>query len=65
MTDDDYQKWVEASRRRRTSQHQGRCDMQNVTCIRVSNDRYAKDATFEDRLSLEDKQMLSDMGILL
>jgi hypothetical protein len=31
--------------------------------IRVSNDRYAKDSALDDRLSFNDKQMLSDMGI--
>ena len=31
--------------------------------IRISNERYAKDSTLDDRLSLEDRQMLSDMGI--
>jgi hypothetical protein len=35
----------------------------NAPCIRVSNERYAKDATFEERLSIEDKQMLRAMGV--
>lgn len=26
---------------------------QKVRCIRVSNDRYAKETTFEDRLTIE------------
>jgi hypothetical protein len=63
MTEDEYQKWIDGSRRR-ASQRKDR-DIQNIPCIRVSNDRYAKDATLEDRLSLEDRQMLREMGILL
>lgn len=31
--------------------------------IRISNERYAKDSALDDRLSLEDRQMLRDMGI--
>ena len=31
--------------------------------LRVSNERYAKDATFEERLSPEDKRLLKGMGI--
>jgi hypothetical protein len=31
--------------------------------LRVSNERYAQDATFEQRLSPEDKRLLKDMGI--
>lgn len=31
--------------------------------IRISNERYAKDSALDDRLSIEDRQMLSDMGI--
>ena len=60
--EDDYQKWLDAARQwaikrkdRRVSPH--------VPCIKISNDRYAMDARLEDRLSLEDMQMLKDMGI--
>jgi hypothetical protein len=35
----------------------------NTLSLRVSNERYAKDATFEQRLSFEDKGLLKDMGI--
>jgi hypothetical protein len=63
MNEDEYQKWVDSSRRR-ASQRKDR-EMQSIPCIRVSNDRYAKDAAFEDRLSMEDRQLLRDMGILL
>ena len=31
--------------------------------IRISNERYAADSSLEDRLSFEDRQMLSKMGI--
>jgi hypothetical protein len=33
--------------------------------LRISNERYAKDSALDDRLSFDDLQMLSDMGILL
>jgi hypothetical protein len=33
--------------------------------LRISNERYAKDSVLDDRLSFDDLQMLSDMGILL
>jgi hypothetical protein len=32
-------------------------------CIRVNNGRYAKDATFEEQLSEEDRNLLREMGI--
>ncbi|MGB9515527.1 MAG: hypothetical protein WBU20_27845 [Candidatus Acidiferrum sp.] len=64
MKEDDFQKWIDACTRG-ANQGKNRCDGQAVTCIRVSNARYAKDATLEDRLSPEDRQMLSDMGISL
>ena len=44
-------------------------EMQNLNCapnglsLRVSNERYANDATFELRLSPKDKRLLKDMGI--
>jgi hypothetical protein len=36
---------------------------QNMLSLRVNNERYAKDATFEQRLSFKDKRLLKDMGI--
>jgi|HubBroStandDraft_2_1064218.scaffolds.fasta_scaffold03589_8 hypothetical protein len=33
--------------------------------LRISNERYAKDSVLDDRLSSDDLQMLSDMGVLL
>jgi hypothetical protein len=42
-----------------SQQNNTRC----APCLRVSNERYAKDATFEQRLSIEDKQFLHEMGI--
>ena len=36
-----------------------------VPGIRVSNDRYAKDATFEEMLTAEDRRMLKEMGIVV
>jgi hypothetical protein len=44
-------------------------ELQNFNCapnslsLRMSNERYAKDAIFERRLSFEDKRLLKDMGI--
>ena len=44
-------------------------ESQNFNCapnrlsLHVSNERYAKDATFEQRLSPEDRRLLKDMGI--
>jgi hypothetical protein len=35
----------------------------NTLTQRLSNERHAKDATFEERLSFEDKRLLKDMGI--
>lgn len=64
MTEDEYQKWVDASRGR-ASLPEDHENISSIPCIRVSNDRYAKDAALEDRLSLEDREMLRDMGILL
>ena len=44
-------------------------ELQNFNCapnmlgLGVSNERHGKDATFEQRLSPEDKRLLKDMGI--
>jgi hypothetical protein len=41
-------------------------ELQNFNCAPnrlVSNERHAKDATFEQRLSPADKRLLKDMGI--
>lgn len=43
----------------------GHLDSSKTPFIRVSNDRYARAATFEDRLTLKDRQLLKEMGILL
>lgn len=64
MNKDDYQKWVEACRKR-ANQPEFRDDIQNIPYVRVSNDRYARNATFEERLTLADRQLLREMGILL
>jgi hypothetical protein len=60
--DNDFQKWLDTVMRKssnRLDHHAGH----NVPCIHISDDRYAQHATFEDRLSLEDKQLLAGMGI--
>jgi hypothetical protein len=58
----DYLRWLEFARR-----NTGDCNgcAENPPCIRISNQRYAQDATREDRLTLEDKEMLKEMGIAL
>jgi hypothetical protein len=64
MNDDSFQRWLETSRQmrlRRTSHP----DLNKTPFIRVSNDRFAREATFEDRLTLEDRQFLKEMGIRL
>jgi hypothetical protein len=52
MNKDDYQKWVEACRKRANQPD-------------FSNDRDARAATLEERLTLADQQLLHEMGILL
>lgn len=62
--EDDYQKWLDAARQWAIKRKDRRAGL-NVPCIKISNDRYAMDVRLEDRLSLEDMQMLKDMGIAL
>jgi hypothetical protein len=64
MNDDSFQRWLETSRQMRLERicHP---DLNKIPFIRVSNERYAKEATFEDRLTLEDHRLLKEMGILL
>jgi hypothetical protein len=57
--DDLYQRWVETLRQ----QAKQRDVCGDRACIRVSNGRYAKDATFEEQLSEEDRKLLREMGI--
>jgi hypothetical protein len=64
MNKDDYQKWVEACRKRANQPHFSD-EIQNAPYVRVSNERYAKPATFEERLTLADRRMLREMGISL
>ena len=61
---DDFQRWLERARQMRP-ESTGPSDLNGIPFIRVSNDRYAREATFEDRLTFEDRQLLKDMGILL
>lgn len=60
--DEEYRRWIETTRRK-TLERDEWGEVPPCPCIRVSNGRYAQDATFEDRLTLEDKQLLSEMGI--
>lgn len=60
MNQNDYQKWVEAVRQSQIERE--RID-RKVRCIRVSNDRYAKNATFDDRLTEDDRPLVKEMGI--
>jgi hypothetical protein len=64
MNKDEYQKWVEACRKRANQPDFGN-GIQNIPYVRVSNDCYAKAATFEERLTLADRQLLREMGISL
>ena len=61
MNKDDSYKKVQALRRALQSQNFN-CDPNRLS-LRLSNERYAKDATFEQRLSREDRRLLKDMGI--
>lgn len=62
--EDDYQKWVNFAKRTASGSNIF-ADTSETPCVRISNDRYAKDATFEERLTLEDRLLLKDMGITL
>ena len=55
--ENDYQRWLDFARRT--------ANTQNSSFLRISNQRYAKEATFEERLTLDDKQLLKQMGITL
>lgn len=57
--DELYQRWVETQRQ----QAKQRDVCRDKAYIRVSNGRYAKDATFEEQLSEEDRNLLQEMGI--
>jgi len=57
--DELYQRWVETLRQR--AKQTDVCG--DKACIRVNNGRYAKDATFEEQLSEEDRKLLREMGI--
>jgi hypothetical protein len=57
--DEAYQRWAETLRDQATKKDV--CG--DKACIRVNNGRYAKDATFEERLSEEDRTLLSEMGV--
>ena len=57
--DELYQRWVETLRQQ--SKQRDVCG--DKACIRVNNGRYAKDATFEEQLSEEDRKLLREMGI--
>lgn len=64
IMNEDFQRWLETSRQRKL-ERTGHSELSKIPFIRVSNDRYAKEATFEDRLTLADRQWLKEMGILL
>jgi hypothetical protein len=57
--DELYQRWAETLRQQ--AKQRDLCG--DKACIRVNNGRYAKDATFEEQLSEEDRNLLSEMGI--
>jgi hypothetical protein len=57
--DEIYQRWVETLREQ--AMKKDVCD--DKACIRVNNGRYAKDATFEEQLSEQDRNLLREMGV--
>jgi hypothetical protein len=59
--DELYQRWMETLRQQ--SKQRDACS--DKACIRVNNGRYAKDATFEEQLSEEDRKLLREMGIVV
>lgn len=64
MSESDFQRWMNAAKQK--ALHRQDCGgLYDTPCIRVSNDRYAQNCSFEDRLSSDDKQMLHDMGIAI
>jgi hypothetical protein len=63
MNRDEFQKWVNAKIESVASEDS--CNPSNGNYLRISNARYSRDADFEDRLTLEDKQMLTEMGIVI
>ena len=64
MSKSDFQKWLEDAKRKAIPKEDS-TDMPDIPGFRISNNRYAKDASLEDRLTREDRQMLTDMGVLL
>jgi hypothetical protein len=62
MNQNDYEKWAEVVRQWQLERERIN---QKVRCIRISNDRNAKEATFEDRLTDGDRLFLKEMGIAL
>ncbi len=63
MDKDGYEKWINSGRRRPFDRDNK--EVPRAPYLRVSNERYAMNLTFEERLTYEDRQMLKDMGILV
>ena len=60
--EDDYKKWMDFVMR---SAGKKKPSGEDAPCIRISNERYAKHATFEDRLTFDDRQFLKEIGIAI
>lgn len=62
MNQNDYQRWAEVVRQWQRERERME---PKVRCLRVSNHRYAKAATFEERRTEDDRLLLKEMGIAL
>jgi len=62
MNHNDYQKWAEVVRQWQLERER---ILQKVPCIPVRSERYAKDTTFEDRLTIEDRFLVKEMALIL
>jgi hypothetical protein len=63
MDRDDFQNWVNAKIESIAGEDPG--NPHNRTSLRSGNIRHIKRASFEDRLTGDDKKMLTEMGISL
>jgi hypothetical protein len=62
-SEEQFRKWMDFARK--NAYQRNLDEPREAPCVRISNGRYAKNATFEDRLTLEDRELLQKMGIAL
>jgi len=62
--EEEFNRWFEHAQKRALAREYG-AEVAEEPCIRASNERYAKGATFEQRLTAEDREMLAGVGIAL